>query len=1397
MHQRFTAFVIVALFWGSVVVLLAQQGPEDPAREKFRSMLPSLLLGNTNAGTEFYFSFPPCYEVPMSGNSVRLYISSGVRTLVTVEVEGTGYFQQKYTIPNDIIDFEIPPALGQPYQKNPRDPAPPDQIYRGAAVHVTAEDPIIVYGVTRFRWTSDGFLAIPVSALGREYRIASYADMSAMYPGYELPSETTITAAFDGTTVVFEVGGNIMTRTASGWKPGDRKVFNLQAGDVLVVSTKTKEGDLSGSRVIATKPIAVVSGNQCANIPTYIRWCDYISEMELPVHTWGTVYHVTRIAGRQKNSYIKVFAKEPNTTVYINGQPVGLIRKAWGMEGEAFLHQRVSEEDPGAFLVHADKPIYVVQYNTGQEDDNVPSDPFQLVLTPLEQFQTEIVFNTPGVRGTNRGFTRNYVNLVYQLDSGDVIPDDLEFAVVNNGQFQWRKVKELFGPFPGDIFPFEINGKKFAAKTLELPGDGVYRIRCSKPFAAYAYGFSDYDSYGFPTSVALADLTVPDTVAPNPTFTINCDTSEISGEVEDLPDNPAVRSNLAKIVLDPFQSYNYTLTYKQFTPGESFKTSWSLKVDTLEKPARAVVIFTDRAGNDTTIEFHYRPYLVALHPPQLDFGVLKKGEQKTLTGWLVNLSQESPVTITRLELQQGSQGFEFVTNVPLPVTLQPGDSIPVEIRFTASAPGKYEDSVGHGNECVFGYDQLLEAVVNAPRIEVSDADFGKVVVNDVARRDVTIYNNSDAPVVIYGYTGPNNPVFTALLSPDDFPMTLGPKQRYTFQVEFSPTATRTYSDQIIFSNDAQEIDSIAVLVGEGIEPGLLVQNYDWGRKRVFTGPYAGEIVLENTGTADVLITQITPVAGGDIDQFNLPDFAQLVPLQLKPGETRTIAVEFAPTAEGPQEVVVEFTYNKAGQPATEVSRLTGIGIVPRLTTEDVDFGQMYLGNPRVQRQMEIRAPAGEYNDSVVVTGFNLQALQAEPNEFTYNPVFRRNGVPVTLPFTLQPGDVVTLDECFFEAQQPGIRTAQVEVITLYPVYDDNLQETPVISNWRGEGIAAGEISVGQPNEPRICETDTAHILIPVENTGNAPFDITDAQVTGGDVTDFYVPASQQFPVTVPAHGSVTLTVVFDPQQTGTRQATLTIFNTTLDNPEATVDVQGTAELFSSELTIQSNKQRPIPSEHFTVTVGLSTPIDALAQVDQVTIELQYDGTLFEPLVDQINAVRAGTTIENIQRDVGKSGRLRFDIRFTSAGQIDAGDLATIQFQTLLSGATKSPMSATAVAVGNECVDITPASYTQEIGEVCILNLRTVRLAPGSYALLPPQPNPMERTARIDFSIPFEDHVWIGLYNSEGELVQVLVDQKLQPGQYQIQLQRELLPAGTYFCRMKSGRYTQTQRLIVQ
>ncbi|GIV54726.1 MAG: hypothetical protein KatS3mg039_1244 [Candidatus Kapaibacterium sp.] len=166
------------------VIAPAWSGSGTESREEIRSkLLPLLQRDGGAAGTEFYFSFPPCYEVPGAGNSLVLYIAAATRTRVLIEVEGRGFQTVRYTLPNDVIEVIIAPGLGQAYSKGPMDPPPIDQVWPGAGMHVKSSAPIVVYGVTRFQYTSDSFLAYPVHTLGKQYIISSMADMTWMYIG--------------------------------------------------------------------------------------------------------------------------------------------------------------------------------------------------------------------------------------------------------------------------------------------------------------------------------------------------------------------------------------------------------------------------------------------------------------------------------------------------------------------------------------------------------------------------------------------------------------------------------------------------------------------------------------------------------------------------------------------------------------------------------------------------------------------------------------------------------------------------------------------------------------------------------------------------------------------------------------------------------------------------------------------------------------------------------------------------------------------------------------------------------------------------------------------------------------------------------------------------------------
>lgn len=562
--------------------------------------IPSYFLGNHSTGTEFYCAFLSAWPITGASNYVKIYVASTVETEVLLEIKGHGYRRIQKTKPYDVIEFILPASMAQAYVKTDREKAPSERIYRGQAVHITAQDPITVYGMTRFQYTSDGFLALPVSALGTEYIVASYADVADNVAQY-LPSQAAIVAAFDNTTVSFTLGGNLNTQTVGGLKPNETKEVLLNKGDVFHVSSFGKEADLSGSKIVSDKPVGVVSGNFCAYVPLGVASCDHLLEMELPTHTWGKEYAVTKFFGRQYNSYMKIFAKEPDTQIYRNGKKIAHIKDAGGINGQGFLDMRVADGPADNFIISADKPICVTQFNTGQMDDNVLSDPFQMVLTPTDHYVNEMTFNTPGI-GDGSGFATNYVNIVFELDGTGSMPADFELGIANaiTGEIKWGKISGMFGSFFQTLS--SMDDKHYGVKTLKLPTDGMYSLRCSLKFAAYSYGFSEFDSYGYPAGASLKDISQADTKPPVPTY-MQDGNGKDNGEVVDREEPWS--SGLAKVFLLGSASTNYTLTVKEFLPGLDKSTTWQASVIDIHQPAKAVIICTDRAGNDTTIILQY------------------------------------------------------------------------------------------------------------------------------------------------------------------------------------------------------------------------------------------------------------------------------------------------------------------------------------------------------------------------------------------------------------------------------------------------------------------------------------------------------------------------------------------------------------------------------------------------------------------------------------------------------------------------------------------------------------------------------------------------------------------------------------------------------------------------
>jgi hypothetical protein len=240
----------------------------------------------------------------------------------------------------------------------------------------------------------------------------------------------------------------------------------------------------------------------------------------------------------------------------------------------------------------------------------------------------------------------------------------------------------------------------------------VYKIRANTPFCAYAYGFNWCDSYGHPASVALGDLEKQDTLAPDPQWILASDgTVQGTGgkdeaTVEDLPRNDS-RSNLAMIYFDSHESFNYRFTYKDFIPGESAMTTWRAWVNDVAKDAKAVITFSDRCGNDTTIIIEYFVRKLDFKP-DLDFGKVLLGDSAIKDIWLYNFSSSRSYTITELKLKSNTTNFQIM-DIILPMGIPINDSIKVRIKFLARDLGEFIDSIGAGDSFFFEYTGQLKA----------------------------------------------------------------------------------------------------------------------------------------------------------------------------------------------------------------------------------------------------------------------------------------------------------------------------------------------------------------------------------------------------------------------------------------------------------------------------------------------------------------------------------------------------------------------------------------------------------------------------------------------------------------------------------------------------------------
>ena len=258
-------------------------------------------------------------------------------------------------------------------------------------VLVESSQDIVLLGTLRedARRGRSSFLALPVEGLGTEY----YA--IGTHPLNDL-SQVTIVAIEDVTELTVTLAtrsGVFVSVDGRQYTSGEQISVELSAHQTFTMQSSV---DLTGSRILANKPVAVYSGGRDEYVGDNEAQTSVMTSQLLPVDAWGTNFNLAPLAQRE-GTYIRYVAAEAGTTVVIRVDD-GTIIYTWTSQSQGDSQSTTTSLPGLSMSVSASAPIQLLAFyeSSSLQPATEGNHPAQLLVPPVEQYLNSFTFPVLG-----------------------------------------------------------------------------------------------------------------------------------------------------------------------------------------------------------------------------------------------------------------------------------------------------------------------------------------------------------------------------------------------------------------------------------------------------------------------------------------------------------------------------------------------------------------------------------------------------------------------------------------------------------------------------------------------------------------------------------------------------------------------------------------------------------------------------------------------------------------------------------------------------------------------------------------------------------------------------------------------------------------------------------------